>query len=271
MTTPRSQEYAAPIALLCLCTLGAVVSGLSTWDHVRFRISGGVALGACAALIDSGCKSAHASPIAELWGVPMSHFGTAFYIAGASLAILVLVLRAGQIHARASLSGVASIITAMGLGAVAYSVYLATLLVRSGEACPFCIALYAVNVGMLLVGLVWWGREHWALTPAAVFAPTAVATIIGGGLFALSTPFLLGAIANGTRIASVQPSVSQRAALPAFAFPVEHVTRVQAMLDAGISGTPALVVNGELKSVGKLLDVASIQSILLSSKSEVRP
>ena len=50
---------------------------------------------------------------------------------------------------------------------------------------------------------------------------------------------------------------------------VEHVTRVQAMLDAGITGTPALVVDGEIKCVGRALDVASIKSILTSSQPEV--
>ena len=51
--------------------------------------------------------------------------------------------------------------------------------------------------------------------------------------------------------------------------PVEHVTRVQQMLDAGITGTPALVVNGDIKCVGKVLGVAAIESILTSTKSEV--
>jgi len=52
-------------------------------------------------------------------------------------------------------------------------------------------------------------------------------------------------------------------------FPVEHVTRVQEMLDAGITGTPALVVNGKVKCVGRVLDIATIESILVSAKSEV--
>ena len=51
---------------------------------------------------------------------------------------------------------------------------------------------------------------------------------------------------------------------------VEHVTRVQAMIDAGITGTPALVVDGEIKCVGRALDVATIKSILTSSQTEVR-
>ena len=51
---------------------------------------------------------------------------------------------------------------------------------------------------------------------------------------------------------------------------VEHVTRLEEMLDAGITGTPTLVVDGVIKSVGRALDVATIKSILTSSHAEVR-
>jgi len=49
---------------------------------------------------------------------------------------------------------------------------------------------------------------------------------------------------------------------------IEHVTRVQAMLDAGITGTPALVVDGSVKCVGRALDVAAIK-LLLTSPAEL--
>jgi small redox-active disulfide protein 2 len=49
---------------------------------------------------------------------------------------------------------------------------------------------------------------------------------------------------------------------------VEHVTRVQAMLDAGITGTPALVVDGEVRSVGRALEVAAIRSLLTAPRTE---
>ena len=51
---------------------------------------------------------------------------------------------------------------------------------------------------------------------------------------------------------------------------VEHVTRLEEMLDAGITGTPTLVVDGVIKSVGRALDVATIKSILTFSQREVR-
>ena len=43
---------------------------------------------------------------------------------------------------------------------------------------------------------------------------------------------------------------------------VEHVKRIQDMLEAGISGTPALAINGEVKVMGKALDVPQIKALL---------
>jgi hypothetical protein len=41
------------------------------------------------------------------------------------------------------------------------------------------------------------------------------------------------------------------------------------MLDLGIAGSPALVVDGDIKCVGRALDVAAIKVILASTKTEV--
>ena len=105
----------APAVLLVVCALGGVVSGLSTRDHVRFRVSGGTQAGTCAALIDSGCKAAHLSEAAELLGVPISHFGSAFYLAGAGLAILALSLRERRASPQGPAAGVAPLVALMGM------------------------------------------------------------------------------------------------------------------------------------------------------------
>ncbi len=52
---------------------------------------------------------------------------------------------------------------------------------------------------------------------------------------------------------------------------VEYVTRVQQMLDLGITGTPALVVDGEVTCVGRALDVAAIKRILTAPATDARP
>jgi hypothetical protein len=43
---------------------------------------------------------------------------------------------------------------------------------------------------------------------------------------------------------------------------VEHVNRISAMLEAGITGTPALAIDGRVEVMGRALDVASVKQIL---------
>lgn len=50
---------------------------------------------------------------------------------------------------------------------------------------------------------------------------------------------------------------------------IEYVSRVQAMLDAGITGIPALVVDGELECVGQALDVPALETLLASCRTEI--
>lgn len=190
----RAPSVGFPIGALAVCAVGLAISGLSTRDHVRFRTSGGVQAGACAALVESGCGEAHRSPAAEILGVPISHLGSGFYLAGAGLAVLALARRrrAGAAFSAA----VAQTLGLMGLGAVGYSVYLATLLIRSGEACPFCIALYAVNATLLALALVWWLRGQRKIAPRPLVVPFAVAAGLGIAFLAITTPLLLRAMSR---------------------------------------------------------------------------
>lgn len=43
---------------------------------------------------------------------------------------------------------------------------------------------------------------------------------------------------------------------------VEHVTNVLDMIDAGITGTPALAIDGEVKCMGRSLEIAAIKGLL---------
>lgn len=43
---------------------------------------------------------------------------------------------------------------------------------------------------------------------------------------------------------------------------VEHMSRIQDMLTAGITGTPALAIDGEIRVMGKALDVPTIVALL---------
>ena len=44
--------------------------------------------------------------------------------------------------------------------------------------------------------------------------------------------------------------------------PVEHMTRVLDLIQAGITATPTFMVDGHVHSAGKVLDVATIKGIL---------
>ena len=45
-------------------------------------------------------------------------------------------------------------------------------------------------------------------------------------------------------------------------YELEKVTDINAIIDAGVTRTPALAVNGEIKSMGKLLSVDDIKMLL---------
>ena len=49
---------------------------------------------------------------------------------------------------------------------------------------------------------------------------------------------------------------------------LHNVTRIQEMIDAGITATPTLVVDGEIKSVGRALDVPALKTLLVACRSE---
>ena len=45
-------------------------------------------------------------------------------------------------------------------------------------------------------------------------------------------------------------------------YEVEKVTDINAIIDTGVMSTPALAVNGEVKSAGKVLSVEDIKKLL---------
>lgn len=45
-------------------------------------------------------------------------------------------------------------------------------------------------------------------------------------------------------------------------YELEKITDMNAIIDAGVTRTPALAVNGEIKSTGKVLSVEEIKTLL---------
>lgn len=48
----------------------------------------------------------------------------------------------------------------------------------------------------------------------------------------------------------------------------EYVTRIQRMIELGISGSPALVVDGDVKCVGETLEVEAVKTILVAAAAK---
>jgi protein-disulfide isomerase len=196
----RARRHAGfPTALCALAALGAAVSVLSTLDHLDYKRSGGDSKGFCAAIVDSGCASAHSSAAAEILGVPISLAGAAWYLAAALLAVAAgLALRRPSDRGwRRLAAGAPVLLLAAGVGSLAYSAWLASVLVRLGQVCPFCAALYAVNAGMTAVAAAWaWPvvrRPAQALRQAV--APGVAAAVLFSAGLAAGYAAYLGALA----------------------------------------------------------------------------
>ncbi len=183
-----------PLIVLVLGIAGGGVSTFSTIDHIGFRNPEDRNPGFCSAIAESGCAAAHTSPAAEILGVPISHVGTGFYATTALLALLFLLGRArpgGRFEWFRG--GIPAALLLPALASLPYSVYLASILYSAGEACPLCIALYAVNVGLAGACLVWsWpGIRSLSEVKVRAFAALVGVGVLMGVVMATTTPFVV--------------------------------------------------------------------------------
>jgi len=124
--------------------IGIGDSILSTLDHLRLHVAGTLKGGYCQVILAGGCKSAHTSQWSELFHVPISVYGIGFYFTITALLFMMFSRRMRQ--------------AALGLGlgisglSLLYCVFLGYILYRSGNFCPLCAILYAVNI-VLVTGL----------------------------------------------------------------------------------------------------------------------
>jgi len=135
------------------------------------------------------CAEAASSPYAEIAGLPIAALGMAFYVA---VFVLAIVARFSEgLRAR-----LLDVFLLGGLASVGYSIFLGVVsAVDIGKLCPFCMALYGVNLGLLLTaGFThpegWGGgfkRLGGALTSKAfglTVAVLLVATVVAQGIYA---------------------------------------------------------------------------------------
>lgn len=140
---------AIPLALF-----GMFVGGLMTWHHDTQLYGAAELQGELIGCTESAavnCDIVNTSAYSELLGVPIATLAIPFYATVLLLAILALRGR----------SGARSMLLGMGALAVAYSgflYYVSTTELR--YVCAWCIRLYVVNAGLLVIGLLG-GRPRW--------------------------------------------------------------------------------------------------------------
>ena len=135
----------ALVACALLAIVGLGLSGYLTYAHGVVHSRGGGRL-ICDLSPQVGCSAASQSEYSTILGIPISFLGSLYYAWVLVLGGWALKGREGE-RERPVLFYVAL----SGVGAVAYSVFLAWVShAKIGVWCPFCVAMYVVNGGLLV-------------------------------------------------------------------------------------------------------------------------
>lgn len=179
----------AHILLSALAVVGLLDSAYLVHVKWSFRANPNYDGGMCG--LGGGCDTLQRSAMAEVFGIPISLFGAAFYVA--FLVLLVLRMRADDDAPRAPT--LRRLHLAMALLGCVYSIVLLAYSLSVGQFCPFCGVLYGVNALLALVAwrslgesLATFFKSAWraALTPAAGVAFGVFVVVTGGGFAAFS-------------------------------------------------------------------------------------
>ncbi|MBL8632816.1 MAG: thioredoxin domain-containing protein [Myxococcales bacterium] len=199
MTEPAqtTRRWQLPIAAV-LSFIGLGVSLYLTRHHLTSLQSG--APSACNFGGAWNCDLVSAGEYSTLWGIPLSHVGSLFYL----LTALLSLLGAVRSSIRKPLHG---LLVVLSLFAVLLSVglfSLSTVVIRA--FCLFCLILHATNVGLLLTMLLGGRtavRSLRALSPGQLLRNPALLLIVIGGLFgALSSMLGIRYVLDSQRTAN---------------------------------------------------------------------
>lgn len=162
------------IAFTALCAVGIYISLELVGVHLGTHYGAGGDTGLCQAIEGFSCEAASKSSYSELFGFPIAGIGLVFYV-------VMLIVAAGA-HFSEKARAWYGLMVAGGLGAVAYSIFLAVVSVTQlGALCPLCMGLYAVNLGLLISALVAFpdkaGQAFKALPSLITAAPTWIAVV----------------------------------------------------------------------------------------------
>ncbi len=118
--------------------------GISTYLGIQHHPDMGASVCTVSATID--CDRVNRSAASELGGVPIAFIGTAYYAAACALALLAMMRPEKYRLAGHALLGTGAL-------AVVYSLFLTWVSYTLGAICPFCVALYGIN--LLICGGGW--------------------------------------------------------------------------------------------------------------------
>ncbi len=172
------------LVLVGLCLVGLVDSVYLTWDHGSHKADPvGFEGGLCGA--DGGCAVSRSSALSEVplpgtpLDLPVALLGLAFYVV---FLVLVALDHRQRKSPHSEASATSRLMLALSVLSVVYSAVLLGYSLSVGSLCKFCVVLYVVNTGLLVVTLRSLGeplRTFISTVWSAVFSkPAVVAAIV---------------------------------------------------------------------------------------------
>jgi len=167
------------IAVLTCAALGLGVAVYLTHVHLSVFYGAGVGDSLCDLGGKISCSTVNGAPESEIFGVPQSILAMPFYALAAALGL----------HARVKADRRASLLlVGLSLIAVIYSARLAWVSATViGAWCLFCVALYAINLVLLGLGVAGSGAPVGRVLRETLLAPLRApgltgASVVGGAL-----------------------------------------------------------------------------------------
>ncbi len=138
--------------ILALSIAGAVLSGILLLQHFYPDVKMGII--SCGGGIVNPCITLSQSAWSTLFKIPVAAYGLLWYLL--TLFIVLIADYAGGRYYAWSLA----VILPLAAFAVAADAALAAILIATKLFCSFCIATYAVNIGILTVAVLWFLRAR---------------------------------------------------------------------------------------------------------------
>ena len=127
------------LAILVLSVLGIYVSGILVTESATFAVSG--EMGCVAG--NTGCLQAAKNTYSKIGGTPIAVFGLGFYLTALFMSVVALFWRTQE-------TGLRHTFFVGSLLSLLYSIFLGGVSVSNDFFCPYCAALYGINLGLFV-------------------------------------------------------------------------------------------------------------------------